>query len=94
LSIDPGFVKSELGKSQANAFLRFIIHGIEYMFAKSAEKGASTTITCATLTSDKLNPGMHYVDNKEGPVTDIAADPELAEQLWRISMECCGVQQN
>jgi NAD(P)-dependent dehydrogenase (short-subunit alcohol dehydrogenase family) len=93
ISVDPGFVKSELGKSQANAVLKYIIHGIEFLFAKSADEGASTTVHCVVTPIEKLKPGMHYIDSKEAPVTDIAKDGNLGEELQKVSLQMCGLNQ-
>ncbi len=60
-------------------------------FMISAEKGAETTLYCATDPALAGASGRYYDDCREFRPSRVAQDPALARELWRRSAEMVGL---
>lgn len=54
-------------------------------FTKSVAQGAATSVYCATAPELERVGGRYFKDCREAPMSQGAADPRAAEQLWKLS---------
>lgn len=92
LAVNPGEVKSELGRNTDPEWLKRAVKAREdrgLMFWKNLEQGASTTLV--TATDPKLTlpgsdgKGYYLSDCQIAPAPGYATDHADAEKLWEIS---------
>ena len=84
-AIHPGMVATDLAREYGEA-----VQGLYDTLARTPEDGAMTIVHAAS--SPRLGgvSGMYLVDCREAPPSRDAMDGELAEGLWRASMDLAG----
>jgi len=80
-SVNPGFVQTDLLKTSAT------ISFASKFVAKTPEKGAQTSIYVATAPELEKVSGKYFSDCKESPTKTECNDPEVADKLWKLSVE-------
>jgi len=58
---------------------------------KTPEEGAETVVWCATSDEVGDRSGLYYSRKRTREPSDVALDDELAAELWRRSLEWCGL---
>jgi NAD(P)-dependent dehydrogenase (short-subunit alcohol dehydrogenase family) len=58
---------------------------------KTPEEGAKTVVWCATSVELGDQSGLYYSRKRTREPSDVALDDELAAELWRRSLEWCGL---
>ena len=81
-ALHPGVVASELWRR-----VPWGLRGLIKLFMATPERGAATTLHCATSPDVELHSGAYYDDCKERWPSRVAQDPALAAELWRRSEE-------
>ncbi|RMZ80815.1 hypothetical protein DV737_g2808, partial [Chaetothyriales sp. CBS 132003] len=97
LAVNPGEVKTELGRNTQSEWLDRMIKKREEMgllFWKTTGQGASTTLVAATdpkLTlPEDSGDGQFFSDCQAAKAPEWAVDKEYAEKLWRQSEDLVG----
>lgn len=81
-ALHPGVIASEIWREVPSP-LRFLMK----LFMVSTEKGAQTTLYCATATELAQQSGLYYDRCASKTPSALARDPELARQLWQRSSQ-------
>jgi NAD(P)-dependent dehydrogenase (short-subunit alcohol dehydrogenase family) len=81
-SLHPGVVATEVWRA-----LPWPIDSLIKLFLISAEKGAATSLHCASATSVAAETGLYYDSCRPRTPSRPARDPALAAQLWQASEE-------
>lgn len=92
-AVHPGVVRTELGRhlSITKSYLAsFTLAPIAWVFFKTPEQGAQTTIHC-TL-ADDIESGTYYSDCKPKEVAEQAKDDAAAKKLWEVSADLVGLK--
>ncbi|MEI7703347.1 MAG: SDR family oxidoreductase [Deltaproteobacteria bacterium] len=84
-SLHPGVVATEIWRE-----LPWGVRHLVKLFMISPEKGARTTLFCATAPLPQLENGAYYDACKPVRPGRAARDPDLAAELWRRSVEWTG----
>jgi NAD(P)-dependent dehydrogenase (short-subunit alcohol dehydrogenase family) len=82
-ALHPGFVSTHLAKQ--NPLIRPFLNVIHWLFARSPEQGAQTSIFLATDPSVQEVTGKYYIDREPRRSSDASYDEEAAARLWEIS---------
>ncbi|KAJ9650771.1 hypothetical protein H2198_009926 [Neophaeococcomyces mojaviensis] len=97
LALNPGEIKSELGRNTDPEWLAKAIKSREemgLMHWKSLNQGASTTLVAACDPKlglpDSDGRGQFLSDAQIAPAPKWAVDKEAAEKLWKVSEELAG----
>ncbi len=85
-AVHPGVVASGLWRR-----LPAPLRGFAKLFMISNEKGARTSVYCATRPELAGETGLYYADCARKQPTGVAEDRALAEELWRRSLDYCGL---
>lgn len=85
--LHPGAVNTEIFREQ-NFIVKFLVH----LFFKTSKEGAQTTIHLAVSKELKDTTGKYFCDCKEEKPSFYARDEEMAEKLWKLSEEVCGLK--
>lgn len=83
-ALHPGFVSTGFGKNNPG-FLMKLIRAVVPLIARSAEKGAATSIYLASSPALQNISGKYFVDCKVTQPAPQASDSAVAEKLWDIS---------
>lgn len=88
-SLHPGVVKTELGRHLDTTIFRGVRSLIRlfYIFVKTPEQGAQTTIYCAIDEKTMNESGLYYEDCQAINPSPKARNPELAKKLWKRTCE-------
>ena len=92
-SLHPGVVYTEMGRYIVEKYgvivkiLIFFLQPLIWLFFKTPQQGAQTTIYCAVDEQLKNISGHYYSDCKEKPLLPHASNEKDAEKLWKISDE-------
>lgn len=81
-SVHPGVVATEVWRS-----LPWPLDALVKLFLISADKGAATSLHCASAASVASESGLYYDECRPRTPSRIARDPALAAQLWQASEE-------
>ncbi len=81
-ALHPGVIASEIWREVPSP-LRFLMK----LFMVSTEKGAQTTLYCATAAELAQQSGLYYDRCASKTPSALARDPELARQLWQRSSQ-------
>jgi NAD(P)-dependent dehydrogenase (short-subunit alcohol dehydrogenase family) len=81
-ALHPGVVASDLWRSVPGVFRPII-----KLFMISNEKGARTTLHCASAPELANESGLYYDKCRARSPTSVACDEALAKELWRRSEE-------
>ena len=84
-ALHPGVIASEIWRE-----VPWPIRPIMELFMISTEKGAQTTLYCATSPEVADHDGRFYDDCRERKPNRIAFDDDLARKLWEKSVEWTG----
>eukprot|EP01088_Endostelium_zonatum_P022601 TRINITY_DN987_c0_g1_i1.p1 TRINITY_DN987_c0_g1~~TRINITY_DN987_c0_g1_i1.p1 ORF type:complete len:382 (+),score=74.97 TRINITY_DN987_c0_g1_i1:36-1148(+) len=88
--LHPGSVRTELVRHVQTADVLMPIFGA-YVWMKSPEQGARTTVYLAKEKKEKLKPGRYYADSQLSGVSVEADDKESARELWDLSKKLAGL---
>lgn len=90
-SLHPGAVRTEITRMEAHGIyklmtiLKQIFYPIWYIFSKSAEQGAQTTIHCAITYEVLQYSGCYFSDCQVKTPSIHARNKDGPERLWKIS---------
>lgn len=87
VSLHPGAVKTDLGRNMGGLFK--CVGVIFTPCLKTAERGAETTVHCATADLYPKENGAYFIDSKEATLKEGDVDPAVQTKLWDVSMELC-----
>nr|XP_054758559.1 retinol dehydrogenase 13-like [Lytechinus pictus] len=88
--LHPGVVKTNIGKHTGmhqSGFSMAILGPIFWLFVKSPEQGAQTSIYCAVDPELEKVSGQYFRDCKKSECDASGKDDEAAAKLWDISCE-------
>jgi retinol dehydrogenase 12 len=85
-SLHPGAVASDVWR-EVPWGLRHILS----LFLLTNEKGARTSLYCATSDATKDETGLYYDKSKQKRTSDLALDTALAGELWNRSADWVGL---
>lgn len=89
-SLHPGAVKTEITRhmeTSSNIFMKTLIMIGLYLFSKTPENGAQTSIFCAVDESLENCTGKYYKDCKEVSPAKQAENMDDAQRLWNATQE-------
>ncbi|KAL0480608.1 retinol dehydrogenase [Acrasis kona] len=93
-SIDPGYVKSELGqKDDTPGWMKLMTKPFELMFSKNVFQGAQTSLHCALMPLEELTPGEHYENCGITAKSKMATNEELQAELYRMTCKFLEIEQ-
>jgi NAD(P)-dependent dehydrogenase (short-subunit alcohol dehydrogenase family) len=81
-SVDPGFVRSGLGREATGGF---------GLFQASPVRGAATSVYLASSPEVVEISGRYFKDCRPTEPSALAQDRAAAERLWRLSVQLCGL---
>lgn len=84
-ALHPGVVASDVWRS-----VRWPFRSLIKMAMITTEKGAATTLHCATSAALADESGLYYDRCRERTPSRAARDPAMAAELWRRSLEWVG----
>ena len=93
-ALHPGVVATEISRhlQQKMGVFSFLAKYFQYLFNKTPESGAQTTIFCAVDESLNDETGKYYADCKEAPVCPVAlSNDEDPKRLWLLSERLTGL---
>jgi NAD(P)-dependent dehydrogenase (short-subunit alcohol dehydrogenase family) len=82
-ALHPGFISTHLAKQ--NPLIRPFLNVVHWLFAKSPEEGAETSIFLACDPSVEGVSGKYYIDKEPRCSSDASYDQEAAARLWEVS---------
>jgi NAD(P)-dependent dehydrogenase (short-subunit alcohol dehydrogenase family) len=85
-ALHPGVIATEVWRE-----VPWPIRWIYTRFLPSAEVGARTSLWCATAPELEAETGEYYDDKTRYKPSVVARDETLARELWRRSLEWCGL---
>ncbi len=83
-SLHPGVIATDVWRR-----VPWPVRPIMNAFLKSPDKGAKTTLFCATAPEIQDESGLYYDTCKQRTPSQPAQDPQLAQQLWDRSEQWC-----
>lgn len=85
----PGRVKTDALRhiEAAHPYLASMSDKLREWFSRTPEQGAQTTIHCAVDEKTANETGLYYSDCKIKEPSREAQNPELAKQLWQLSVD-------
>lgn len=93
VSLHPGIVKSQLFRDN-KGIIGAMIGGFYSLFAKSTNRGAKSSVHCATHDEIPSKSGLYYGDNaKVIQPTNDAKNMETARRLWDVSAKLVGMEE-
>jgi NAD(P)-dependent dehydrogenase (short-subunit alcohol dehydrogenase family) len=87
-AVHPGFVKSHLGKQ--NRLVRAVMN-VLHLFAKDPKAGAETPIFLASSPDVAGVTGQYFINKNAVLSSPESYDAVIAENLWEISEQLCGL---
>ncbi|KAJ8023121.1 Retinol dehydrogenase 13 [Holothuria leucospilota] len=99
-SLHPGAVDTELPRYMTRS-MSFVVGTIvmyvvfpvlKFLFFKTSEQGAQTSIHCAVDEQAGLQTGLYYSDCAVKKASSKANDAEMAKKLWEMSAELVGLE--
>ena len=87
--LHPGIVRSEIMRDMMLP-LRIGMKVFGFLML-SPDKGAATSLYCATARELKETTGKYFVKSAIAPSSNESQDEELAKRLWEISAEMVGL---
>lgn len=85
-ALHPGAVATDIWRRVPGP-LRWLLK----LFMLSSERGAATTLHCATVPALAGVSGRYYEDQREVAASPLAEDGALADRLWAVSSRWCGL---
>ncbi len=90
-SLHPGFVATRIGRDGDGGRLGDVTATLLRPFAKSPERGATTSVLLATSPSAEGVTGLYYVNSAPKQPAATALDDAAARRLWDVSSELAGL---
>ena len=91
VSLHPGVVRTEIWrpawKRPITTALAVLAYPLIWLFTKSCEQGAQTTLECALIDHDKLKGGAYYTDCVPAKMNPDGKNEEFGKRLWNKSLE-------
>ncbi|KAL4506985.1 hypothetical protein ABPG72_001406 [Tetrahymena utriculariae] len=89
VSLHPGVVRTELTRHYTGilGLIKFLISPLWYIFSKSPEQGAQTSLYCVHESFDRLVKGGYYSDCKIKKYGNKQITEENADKFWDISLK-------
>ena len=91
VSLHPGVVRTEIWRPAweriITTILVIILYPLIFLFTKSSEQGAQTTLQCALMDHDKLEGGAFYSDCVPTKMNPDGKNEEFGKRLWDVSLE-------
>jgi len=84
-ALHPGVVATDIWRE-----LPWGLRHLAKLFMISPEEGARTTLHCTSAPETSLESGAYYDSSRPVRPSRAADDPELADELWRRSLEWTG----
>jgi NAD(P)-dependent dehydrogenase (short-subunit alcohol dehydrogenase family) len=84
-SLHPGTIRT--GFARNNGILYEFGMSVVGLFFPSQEEGAQTSIYLASSPEVEGVTGKYFYKCKEAPTNPIAQDPDVAQELWQVSLE-------
>ena len=84
--LHPGFVSTHLFNKMPS-----ILHKPMRLIMVPPEKGAETSVFLAASPEAKSYSGEYFAGKKVAKTTKQARDPQVAEKLWRVSLQYTGL---
>ncbi|XP_012280630.1 retinol dehydrogenase 12 [Orussus abietinus] len=92
-SVFPGFTYSGLFRHVKRSWFHYVLFSpVALLFLRTANQGAQTILHCAIDPSLSNESGRTYRDCKVY-VSKRQLEPEVASQLWKISVKLTGIQE-
>ncbi|XP_075226500.1 retinol dehydrogenase 11-like isoform X2 [Lycorma delicatula] len=88
--LHPGVVDTELSRHLDYAVfpgMKWIYQRLGWIFMKTPQQGAQTTLHCALDGQAGKESGLYYADCKVTTPSEKACDPKLAKKLWDLSID-------
>ena len=87
-AVHPGFTRTNMGKNGTSSLLQRIGIALVHPFlAKTAEKGAETSIYVASSPEIETNSGKYFANKQIVESSPITHDRSIQQRLWKISAE-------
>ena len=94
-ALHPGIIVTELLTNfMMNQFFMFFVTLSVYLFGKTAEQGAQTTIYLAVSKEVKDISGLYFFDCKPKVPSKFAQDDGVAKKLWEVSADLVGLDKS
>jgi NAD(P)-dependent dehydrogenase (short-subunit alcohol dehydrogenase family) len=91
-ALHPGFVNTGFGMNN-NGLIRWLLGGLQTLFAKSEEEGAQTSIYLASSPEVKGVSGKYFADKQLKKSSSASYDQDAQKRLWQISAELTGLSE-
>jgi hypothetical protein len=79
-SLHPGVVASDVWRT-----VPWPLRSVIKLFMISPQKGAATTLHCASAAGLATETGLYYDQCRDRPPSQVAQNPSLAAELWKAS---------
>ena len=89
--LHPGFILTSIFGNAGFFTYWFYWKPLSWLFGKTVEQGAQTTIHLAVSEEVEGVTGLYFVDCKPKELTKAAQDDEDAKKLWEISTDLVGL---
>ncbi|XP_078001174.1 retinol dehydrogenase 13-like [Glandiceps talaboti] len=93
-AVNPGIVKTQIGrhtKMQQSAFSMSVLGPLFWLFVRTPEEGAQSSIYCAVAEDLQSVSGKYFFNCKEAECTPQAKDDDVAKKLWEVSAQMVGL---
>ncbi|XP_006815037.1 retinol dehydrogenase 13-like, partial [Saccoglossus kowalevskii] len=91
--LHPGVVKTEIGRHTGmhnSGFTMAVLGPLFWLFVKTPQQGAQTTIYCAVDEKLQTVSGKYFVDCQQKKCAAMNDDDETARRLWEVSQVMVG----
>jgi NAD(P)-dependent dehydrogenase (short-subunit alcohol dehydrogenase family) len=89
-ALHPGFVNTGFGMNN-DGIVKWLLSGIQALFAKSDEEGAQTSIYLAASPEVKGISGKYFADKQQKKSNNASYDRDAQKRLWDISEQLTGL---
>ena len=90
-SLHPGLIITEFFRHFSFWYVTFYWRPLTFMFGKTVEQGAQTTIYLASSEEVEGVSGLYFDNCKPQEPSSAAQDDEAAKKLWKISADLVGL---
>ncbi|XP_066583811.1 uncharacterized protein [Prorops nasuta] len=94
-ALHPGVISTELGRHVDSTWFRgarAFFYAVTYLFIKTPEQGAQTTIYCSLDEEAGKETGEYYQECAKTTPSSTAQNKEKAAELWNKSCEMLGIK--
>jgi NAD(P)-dependent dehydrogenase (short-subunit alcohol dehydrogenase family) len=89
-ALHPGFVNTGFAMNN-DGIVKWLMSGIQALFAKSEEEGAQTSIYLAASPEVKGISGKYFADKQQKKSSDASYNLDAQKRLWQISEQLIGL---